>query len=61
MRGCKNQTELKFHISVLYLKHKLKKIGRFKNSSRGGQQGAQEILILDLIKNHTTQSFNISF
>jgi hypothetical protein len=40
----------KFHKSVLYLKHNLEKIGRFKISTRGGQQGAQKIMYFDFIR-----------
>ncbi len=45
IRGCENQTDLKFHRCVLYLKYNLEKIGRFKNSTRNGKQGAQKIIL----------------
>jgi hypothetical protein len=51
MKGCEDHTELKFHKSILYLKHNLVKIGRFKISTRGGQHRARKIMDLDLIRN----------
>ncbi len=54
IRGCENQIELKFRRSVLYLKQNIEKMRRFKIWTRSGQQAAEKILILDLIKNQAT-------
>ncbi len=42
IRGCEDHTELKFHKIFLYFKHNLEKIGRFKISTRSGQQKASK-------------------